>query len=284
MSVEYRRVRVSSALSKSSLYDLDYAYNPYAGCEHGCLYCYARCFTRYRDAAEQWGRVVYVKENAVEALAKDVRRADPGIVGVSTITDPYQPVEARELLSRRGIEVLLSAGFRVSVQTKSPLVLRDLDILSRHRQLVDVGLTITTMRAEVAKLIEPRAPPPVERARALSVLGESGVETWVFLGPIIRGVNDGEEAIREVARVAQETGSRLYYDYFRMKPGLEKSMQPILRRHPQALDTSPAWRESVSRLVERICGELGVECIPSKPQHEQRRITLLHFLNDRTLR
>lgn len=279
MSIEYRRVRVSSVLSRSGLYDLDYAYNPYAGCEHGCLYCYARCFTRYRDAAERWGSIVYVKKNALEALTQDIRRAKLGTVGVSTITDPYQPVEAVELLSRRGIEALLKAGFGVSVQTKSPLVLRDLDIFSRYRQMVDVGLTITTMRAEIAKLIEPKAPPPAERARALSVLSEGRVETWVFLGPIIRGVNDSEEAIREVVNVSQETGSRLYYDYFRMKPGLEKPMQPILRYYPQALDTSRTWRGSVSRLVERICGELGVECAPSKPQL-QRRTTLLHYMSD----
>ncbi len=264
MSVEYRRVRVSSALSRSGLYDLDYAYNPYAGCAHGCLYCYARAFTRYRDAAEHWGRVVYIKENAPEVLEREVRAARRGVVGVSTITDPYQPVEEGERLTRRGLEVLLGAGFRVSIQTKSDLVLRDLDLLSRYRHLVDVGLTITTMSRGVAELMEPGAPPPEARAAALERLSGEGIETWVFLGPILRGVNDSRESIRAVAEVAQRAGARLYFDYFRMKPGLGRAMGAILARHPQALDTSWAWRSRVAKLVERVCSELGLECHPPR--------------------
>lgn len=277
--VEYKRVRISSALSKSGLYDLDYAYNPYAGCAHGCLYCYARCFTRYKDAAEKWGEVVYVKENAVEVLLREARRARRGVVGISTITDPYQPVEAVERLARKGLEALLSSGFRVSVQTKSPLALRDLNLLVKWREATNVGFTITTMRAEVARLIEPGAPPPGERERALARFSSEGLETWVFLGPIIRGVNDGEESVREVVEVAQSTGSKLYYDYLRLKPGLESAMAPALAAHPEALDTSAAWRAKVSRVVERVCSELGVECLPAfPPKRERARGDVTKFL------
>jgi len=274
-AVEYGRIRVSRALSRSGLYDLDYAYNPYVGCEHGCLYCYARCFTRGR-AAERWGEVVYVKENVVDVLRGEVRRLRRGVVGVSTITDPYQPVEAREGLTRAGIEVLAEAGFRVSVQTKSDLVLRDLDLLARWRDRVDVGLTVTTVRDEVAALIEPRAPPPSRRARALLELSEAGVETWVFLGPIIPGVNDDPGSIRGVVEVARSTGSKLYFDYLRLRPGVEASLRRVLDAFPRALSVTPEWRARVRRLVESICSEVGVECEPSFPRSGQRR--LLEFL------
>lgn len=265
MSVEYRRVRVSSALSKSGLYDLDYAYNPYAGCAHSCLYCYARYYTPYREVAENWGRIVYVKENIVEVLKQEVRRLKRGVVGVSTTTDPYQPVEELEGLTRRGLEVLLSSGFKVSVQTKSPLALRDLDLFEKHRGLVDVGFTITTLDDERAKLMEPGAPPPSARASALRRIASEGVETWIFLGPIVRGVNDTEESMRRVARLAAETGSKLFYDFLRLKPGLEKHLEPLEERFPGASTAPRWWRERVSTLVEGVCRELGVRCEPSFP-------------------
>lgn len=278
MSVECRRVGVSSALSRSRLYDLDYAYNPYAGCSHGCLYCYARYYTPYREVAENWGRVVYVKENVVEVLKREVGRLKRGVVGVSTTTDPYQPVEDAEELSRRGIEVLLSAGFRVSVQTKSPLVLRDLDLLAAHKRLVDVGFTITTMDDGVAELMEPGAPPPSARARALREVAAEGIETWVFLGPILRGVNDSEESVRRVVEVAAETGSKLYYDFLRLKPGLEKHLEPLERRFPGAASSPRPWRRRVAALVEEVCGELGVRCEPSLPPKPRPSARITDFV------
>ncbi len=277
MEVRYERIRVSHALSKSGLPDLDYAFNPYAGCSHACVYCYARAFTRYPVVAENWGRVVFIKENVVEVLKQEVRRVRRGVVGVSTITDPYQPVEAEEELTRGGLEVLLENGFRVSVQTKSPLVTRDIDLLASHKQLVDVGLTITTLDYSVARLIEPNAPPPSARVEALRKLASAGLETWVFLGPIIRGLNDSEDSIARVVEVALETGSKLYYDYYHHRPELEASMGRLLSRYPQALSASPGWRERVRAIVEKLCREMGATCAPAFPATEKSR-SLVEFL------
>lgn len=275
--VVYKRVRVSQALVRSGLHDLDYALNPYAGCEHGCLYCYARAYTRYRDAAKSWGKIVYVKENIVDVLAREVRRRKPGVVGVSTVTDPYQPIEREEMLTRRCIQVLLHAGFHVSIQTKSDIVTRDLDILCEHRKRVDVGFTITTLDDGTAALIEPHAPPPSLRARALKEVASTGLETWVFLGPIIRGVNDGEENIRRIARLAADTGSTLYYDYLRLRPGVTLSLGALATSYPHVLSTDPAWRRAVARLVESICDEEGVKCAPAFPPKDGKQ-TLDKFL------
>lgn len=275
--VVYKRVKVEHALSKSGLPDLDYAYNPYAGCSHGCVYCYARAFTRYSDAALNWGRVVYVKENIIEVLEREVRRLKRGVVGVSTITDPYQPVEAVEKLTRRGVEILLESGFKVSIQTKSPLVLRDLDILAAHRSLVDVGFTITTLDPSVSSLIEPGAPPPQSRVEALRRLAGEGLETWVFLGPLIRGVNDSRESIAGVVEVAAETGSKLYYDYYRHRPELRESMLALAQKHPLSLAATPQWRERLRATVEDACRELGAQCLPAF-QEAARSRRLSEFL------
>ncbi|MEM4021445.1 MAG: radical SAM protein [Nitrososphaerota archaeon] len=273
----YKRIRVSSALSKTGLYDLDYAYNPYAGCHHGCRYCYGRAYTRYREVAEAWGEIVYVKENVVEVLMEDVLRARRGVVGVSTITDPYQPIEAKERLTRRGLEILLDLGFEASIQTKSPLVLRDLDLLSRYRDKVDVGLTITTLSPEVAAVIEPRAPEPGSRAEALRKLSAEGLSTWIFLGPIMRGVNDSPEVIEGIVALASETGSKLYYDFFRMKRGLTAAMSAVKERYPNAMSSEREWRMRVAATVEKLCERESVRCEPAFPARERGKGLLEHI-------
>lgn len=276
----YRRIRVESVLSKSGLYDLDYAYNPYVGCSHGCAYCYARAYTRHTEVARNWGRVVYVKENAVEVLRREVRVARKGVVGVSTLTDPYQPVEEVEELTRRGLEVLLGEGFRVSVQTKSPLVVRDLDVLEKYAGLVDVGFTVTTLDPETARLVEPGAPPPASRVGALRKVSEAGVETWVFVGPIMRGVNDSAENLRKIVETAGRVGAKVFYDFFHFKPALDESMSPVLEKHPDATSTDPRWRALVERVLLEACRDEGVECRPAFPKKStSRQSRLTSFLD-----
>jgi len=263
----YVRVRVRTALQKSRLPDLDYAVNPYVGCEHGCLYCYAPLYTRYREVAENWGGIVYVKENLIEVLAEEARRARRGVVGVSTVTDPYQPVEAEERLTRRAVELLLGEGYHVSLQTKSSLLLRDMDLLAGSRGRVDVGVTITTMRAEVAGLIEPGAPEPGERLRVLEEAARRGLDTWLFLGPIIPGVNDDEGQLGEVVEAAARTGSEVVYDFLRLKPGVaERLSRAGVHGGRLAASRSRRWRAGVEAVLARLCAAAGVECSPAFPR------------------
>jgi len=252
--VEIVEVDVERALSESGLPDLVYALNPYLGCYHGCLYCYARLYTRVKEVSERWGRVVYVKRNLVEVLQREVKRVRRGVVGVGTITDPYQPIEAVYKLTRRSLEVLLRAGFPVSIQTKSSLVLRDLDLLKAFRDLVDVGLTITSTDDSM-RPFEPNASPPQARIYALKKLAEAGIKTWIFYGPIVPSVNDDPRNIRELVQLAKETRSVLYYDRLRVKPFMWSS--PMSRYAKAALNYP--WR-SLFEYIERTCREYGVIC------------------------
>ncbi|MEM1604392.1 MAG: radical SAM protein [Zestosphaera sp.] len=263
--VKYVFIRASSALSKSGLPDLNYALNPYAGCYHKCSYCYARSYCRFEEPRTRWGDVIYVKRNVVELLKSEVRRFRPGSVGISTITDPYQPIEALTRLVRESLKVLLSAGFKVVVQTKSPLVLRDLDILTSFSELVEVGFTITSVDDSVLRGVEVRAPPPKARIRALARVRDSGVRTWVFYGPLIPGLNDDLSTIEGVVGVARETGSTLYYDWLRYKEEL-RSFFSSLGLSPEKYVRSRdfvAWRRSVEERLVRVCRERGVECVPA---------------------
>ncbi len=250
---------VHTALSKSKLPDLDYALNPYLGCGHGCVYCYARLYTKDRRASENWGFVVVLKTNIVNVLSREVKKLKPGVVGVGTITDAYQPVEAVYKLTSRCLKILLEHGFRVSIQTKNPLVLRDLNLLAMRKELVDVGFTITTLNGKLAEIVEPRSPPPGARVQALRKLSDLGIKTWIFYGPIVPGLNDDEETVERIAKLAHETASTLYYDPLNIKPFMKNPTHP-LRGYISMKNTS--WWVSVKGTILKYCDEYALTCKP----------------------
>lgn len=258
-------VRVSRALAPSGLPEYDYSLNPYVGCLHGCLYCYAIDFTRGPPAAA-WGQVVYVKINLLELLRRETRRLKPGIVGLSTITDPYQPPEARYRLTRGAVEILAQAGFHVSIQTKSGMVIRDLDLLTRHRHAVDVGITITTLR-DKARILEPQAAHPLARARATEKLARAGVKVWIFLGPIIPGFNDDPRDLAEVIQLARRIGAEVVYDRYRPKPRADA----LLAAGYRPVKPEAGWWSRVKKTIEQICAQEGAACLDAEEEWSQAR-------------
>jgi len=277
MSVEYSSITCKSALSPSKLPGLNYSLNPYRGCGHGCIYCYSPSVLGDRQLAMNWGKVVQAKRNIVEVLEREVKRKPKGVVGVSTVTDPYQPLEAELELTRRCIELLSKHGFDVCIQTKSSLVLRDADVIKPEG--FEVGVTITTMDHELASKLEPQASPPDARARVLEEFSSRGVETWLFLGPIVPELTDGKESLRRVVEVARRAGSRVIYDRLNLKrwvperlaPVLEPELLGLVNRLPELVGpNSRRWRETCSR-VESICKELGVPCEPAFPSWPSAR-------------
>lgn len=180
-----REVQARSLLNKSKIFD--YCLNPYIGCQVGCRYCYARLFIpRYSGHREPWGTFVDVKVNAVEVLRCQVRHARKGVVWVSSVCDPYQPIDRHLQLTRQLLEVLLEFQFPINIQTKSVLVLRDLDLFRRFEE-IEVGLTITTENESIARLFEPRASSVKERIETLGKLKQAGLRTFAFLGPLLPG-------------------------------------------------------------------------------------------------
>ncbi len=180
-----REIQAKSILNKSKVFD--YCLNPYTGCQTNCRYCYARLFMpRYSGHKEPWGEFVDVKINAVDILRKQLERAKKGTVWISSVCDPYQSVEAKYRLTRGCLGELLKKQFPVNIQTKSKLVLRDLD-LCRQFETIDVGFTIATDDEKVAKLFEPQASPVKERITSLETIHDAGIRTFAFIGPILPG-------------------------------------------------------------------------------------------------
>jgi DNA repair photolyase len=210
-------VACAKALNLSRLPGLTYALNPYVGCAHACSYCYAQDVLRLGDRGP-WGSWVESKRGIASRLSSELRRAKPGTIGLGTVTDPYQPAEAGARVTQACLEVLSTHDHPVCIQTKSDLVLRDIDLVS-GLQSPEVGITVTTVDDNLASVLEPGAPSPSSRLSAAAALSKAGVKVWVFLGPVISGVNDSEESVRSVVAGASRAGAaKVIFDHYRHKP------------------------------------------------------------------
>jgi DNA repair photolyase len=179
-----REIHARSILSKSQVFD--YTVNPYVGCQHACTYCYARFMKRFTGHNEPWGQFVDVKINAPALLHHEIHKRPPGRVWVSGVCDPYQPLESRYELTRKCLEILVEYGWPITVQTKSPLVLRDLDLLRRGDK-TEVGSSVTTADDVIRKLFEPGTPSIKERIKALKELHLAGIRTFAMIAPTLPG-------------------------------------------------------------------------------------------------
>ena len=252
--------KASTALSPSRLPGLDYALNPYRGCGHGCIYCYSPDVLRLKDW-QNWGSSVEVRKNLPVLLAKQ-KKGKASVVGLGTVTDPYQPAEEKHKVTRYCLEQLASSKLSTCVQTKSDLILRDLDILKRMKNL-EVGLTINTLDGIIASKLEPGAPPPARRIAALKELADAGIKTWVFLGPVIPQINDAPDLLEDTVKAVKNAGaSKLMYDRLRLKPYLEQRLRKLFG-HSKAgevfrLARSKEWDEKISIEIEILCDDAGL--------------------------
>jgi DNA repair photolyase len=190
----------------------DRSINPYRGCEHGCVYCFARPTHAYLGLSPglDFESKLFMKPHAPELLERELAAPSyvPKVIAIGTNTDPYQPIERRYQIMRRILEVLERAGHPVGIVTKSALVLRDLDILTRmaKRNLVKVAISVTTLDPKLARVMEPRASTPPRRLEALRQLVKAGVPAAAMVAPVIPAINDAE--IERILDAVAETGVR----------------------------------------------------------------------------
>ena len=228
-----RETHAKTVLVRSRIPGVSYAVNPYGGCSHGCVYCYAVFMRRYQGRSEDWGGYVDVKVNSPEVLERDVRlmkgKARERVL-LSSVCDPYLPEEKRYRLTRRVLAILLNSGFPVSILTKSDLVTRDLDIIKRFRD-IDVGLTVTGLGEKDRVRWEPRASSHKERIEALGVLRDAGVITWAFIGPVLPGITDIERIFRDISGKVEYA----MVDRLNLRPGTWERLEPFLARYYPSL-------------------------------------------------
>ncbi len=203
-----KEIHSKAILSTSKVYD--YVINPYVGCQHACTYCYARFMKRFTGHREPWGEFVDVKVNAADLLQIEITKKKPGKVWVSGVCDPYQPLEAKYALTRKCLEILALHDWPVVIQTRSSLILRDLDIIKGAKNF-EVGLTITTADDKIRQIFEPSAPPVEERLKVLEVLHRSGIKTYAMIAPMLPGA--GALAILLEGKVDYVLSDRMNYTH-----------------------------------------------------------------------
>jgi DNA repair photolyase len=201
-------VHTKSILQKTGIPGSGYVINPYTGCIHGCVYCYARFMKRFTGHTEGWGAFLDAKVNAREVLKRQLeKRREPiqDVVFLSSVTDPYLTAESSFQLTRGILEVLLEYQVPISMLTKSDLVLRDIDLLRQFEEC-SVGLSLMTVDEMLARRFEPRAPSPMRRIQALRELKANNIYTYAFISPYLPRLSNIEQLMEALDGVIDEVG------------------------------------------------------------------------------
>jgi len=218
-------VDAKNLLTKSKLPDADYVINPYIGCNHGCVYCYAEFMSRFTGhAGEEWGSFMDVKKNDKPFPKNLVGKS----ILIGSATDPYNPLEKRYEKTREILIRLQDTEARVEILTKSPLVLRDLDIIST--QCIRVGISLGTMDAEFARLTEKHAASPQQRLETIRVLNEARVEVYAFISPIFPLFSDW----KTVANETEKYVSQICFENLNLRGGYKRRVLDLIStRYPE---------------------------------------------------
>jgi len=281
-SIEYRKLGARNLLNRlnGSQMPFGWTVNPYRGCQMACVYCYARYtheFLGHADPAE-FEQTIYVKQTDARSILESLRRARAsGLeVAIGTATDPYQPAEAKFKITRQVLEVARQVpGLRLGITTKSPLVTRDLDLLSEiaRRSELWVNLSIVTLDLDLARKLEPRAPRPDLRFKAMSGLCSAGIATRLFMMPILPGLTDGDGTLGPLLEAARGAGCReIRWNVLFLRQGTRELFLKCIREEfPWLVDryrelyarsayVPQDYRDELDRRIAAHAEAVGLEC------------------------
>jgi DNA repair photolyase len=263
--VVVKEILCKTILSRSGIYGVDYSVNPYVGCQHACVYCYARFMARGAHRGEEWGSFVDVKINALKLLASELRRKPKGPVLLSSVTDPYQPLEKKYELTRGILQLLAKHQFPTTILTKSNLAVRDIDVMKKIRDC-EVGFTITTLDENVKRIFEPWSASVEGRLDALRSFHDAGVETYAFLGPMLPYLS--EEGLSELLGRFRKIGvNRILVDRLNLKAdnwssihrALSEKLPDFLPKFEEVLFGSSGYYERLKLKVSEMCRRLDLK-------------------------
>jgi DNA repair photolyase len=272
-NVEYFTLLVRSLLNRctSARMPFTWTINPYRGCEFACKYCYARYTHEFMDMRDglDFERKIYVKQHAADLLRQELRQVRPGEeIAIGTATDPYQPAERRYEVTRAILEELARhEGLEIGIVSKSTLILRDVDVLQRlaeHNQLF-INITITTLNADLARILEPRAPRPDLRLDTVRKLNQAGLAAGVICAPVVPGITDSPRDLEALVRATAEAGGKyIFANPLFLKPCsaaiflpfLEKEFPHLVASYRQRFQERAflpkAYRARISQLIAKL--------------------------------
>ncbi len=283
--VEYFTLPVRSLLNRCTGVRMPFTWtiNPYRGCEFACKYCYARYtheFMEMRDGID-FEQKIFVKQRAADLLRQELRQVKTGEdIAIGTATDPYQPAERRYEVTRAILEEFARhQGLELGIVTKSNLVLRDIDVLQRvvKSNRLSVNVTVTTLDADLARILEPRAPRPDLRMEAVRKLNDAGIPSGVSCAPVLPGITDAARNLEAVVRATAEAGgTHIFANPLFLKPCSAAVFLPFLekefphlaesyqRRYKERAFLPKAYGKRISQLMARLREKYGI-------RHDNRR-------------
>jgi DNA repair photolyase len=267
MRVEYREEPCKSALNPVKGMGFNWSLNPYMGCVHRCTFCYVRHFEHRSDrpSDDRYGTSIRVKTNVAAVLRKELARAswEHEHVAVGAATDPYQPAEGKYKLTRACLEAFRDASNPFSIITRGPMIVRDLDVLVDAARRADVAVTfsIPTLDEEVWRRTEPSTAHPRQRLKAVKALIDAGVKAGVGMAPILPGISDRPEQLREVVRAAREAGATgVWTNILFLRPGTREHFLEHLAED---------WPEQLPQYERLYAGKAYLGSSEVKPLKEQ---------------
>jgi len=269
--MEIKEITAKSILVKSKLPDTDYVVNPYTGCMFGCAYCYASFMSRFvHKKIQDWGTYVYVKSNACSLFRKELVKIQkktivPSIL-LSSVTDPYQPIEKKYKLVRNMLKILATENYlgRISILSKSPLVLRDLEIVKKIKN-IEIGLTITSSEDSMSRFLEVRAPSVSSRYDTLKKLNQAGIRTYAFLGPLLPHYMIDLPALEKLFQKLQETGTtEIYVEYMNISRYIEGRLQSYIKKENKEIQKlylaykTKRFRQTFATMLDKLTDRYGL--------------------------
>jgi DNA repair photolyase len=277
--VEYFTLPVKSLLNRCTGTRMPFAWtiNPYRGCEFACKYCYARYtheFMEMRDGID-FEQKIYAKQDASDLLRQELRKVKPGEdIALGTATDPYQPIERKLEITRSILEEMARhAGLQIGIVTKSAMVTRDIDVLREigRRNHIGVSFTVTTVDADLARILEPRAPRPDLKLEALKKLRDAGIPAGVICAPVLPGITDAPKQLEAVvSAAAKANATHIYGNPLFLKPCSAAVFVPFLKEHFPNLVPDyerrfkdkaflpAAYRKRISELFTKLRSKYGI--------------------------
>ncbi len=224
--IDIRQIQCERVLSPTGMKQADYVINPYRGCQFGCTYCYAQSTRFAQKQTSPWGSFVDVKVNALDILEREIDANPPGRIMIGSITEVYQSVEADYKLTRRILERLVDTDHSVLLLTKSNLIARDIDVLSKLRKVL-ICFTVNTTQTSVIRAFEQQSPSYEARCEVIRKLHEAGIPTYIHAGPFLPYLTDPEQIMSDLAPYAQ----RFDFENLNLKMVPWQKLQEIVRTH-----------------------------------------------------
>jgi DNA repair photolyase/GNAT superfamily N-acetyltransferase len=291
--MEYKEIQVRNILVKCGIPGIDFVINPYMGCRFACKYCYASFMGRFINKKfNDWGNYVFIKINAPELLKKQLAKLKNKGKGeeifISSVTDPYQGIEAKYKLTRQCLEILADYGFEgvVSILTKSDLVTRDIDVLKRLKKVL-VGLTVTSTDDSISRYFETYAPPVTSRLKALKTLNENNIKTYAFIGPLLpHFVAKPEELEKLFQSLKQAETKDIFIEHLNLSAyirnrlmiemkGADKKIIDVFYSS-QSKEYRKKLEEIIQELVKKYHMHLLMNVVVYHKEFQQRPMTIDH--------